>query len=278
MRSIFLAGILTAVMIFAAPARAQLVTSCTIYDTTVLSSGNAGALTYCPISTGPYDEMMLFITGEVTCGPLSDLGLTPTFGTGGLNNPHQIYPALGANFVGSISGGVLTVTSMITPMPTFTIGPGQTLSDANNGTQIPIGATTCAGAPCNGSTVTVTAQIDGAPGGVGHYSVSDGTITIGSETMWALNVSAPLGKPPATVGGVIIEETQCQQGTRDLMTIHSASRNFFVANTILFIQPLIAAEQIAGRPVQSASFKKGQISAFAPAKIGPGPYGFGMVQ
>jgi hypothetical protein len=209
--------------------------------------------------------------GEVTCGSNSIAEFAIVAGTS------PPFTNSGANFHGQISGGVLTINDMITP-GSFTVGVGQTLFDAFSGTQLPRGATTCAGTPCSGSTTTITGLLTGS-GGVGTYSVSDATITIANETMWAMNTVAPEGKPAATLQvREDLENTKCRDGSTGIATfegiVHS---NSFSPNTTLWVTVMLSSATVSGNPTQSTSFNNAQISVMTLGTVGVrGP--FGIVQ
>jgi hypothetical protein len=191
-------------------------------------------------------------TGQVTCGPLSDANLTLAVGTG--VNP---YSTTGASFNGQIAAGFLTVNSLITPA-SFMLAPGQMLFDANSGSNIPGGTT--------GSTLTITGPSDGTPGGVGNYAISNGSLTVAAETMWALNVATL--KPPSSIQiRESAEHLACQNGKTFITNISGVLPNNDLSTKLtVWASVLLTSESIAGGNPQSASWNNGQITAVALAK------------
>jgi hypothetical protein len=223
--------------------------NCPTYNTTEFTTGGAVVLSNCKINAGPYGVVFVTATGEVTCGALSDAQTVLVAGVG-----TAPYPATGAKVSGHISGGVLTITSMITP-PSFTVATGQTLFDGNSGSGIPTSPA--------GSTLTITGPISGS-GGVGTYSVSDNSVSVGEESIWALNVTPPGGVPP---GGITLsfphEDVNCRNGTTGVITITGAiPTTNGVQGMVLWFAILLTSENLGNNP-QSASWNNGQISMIA---------------
>lgn len=258
-----IAALLTAVLACAGPARsyvhggtsvAHLAQNCPTYDTTVLTYPRGAMLiANCRINTGKYGTVLATLTGQITCGNVSDGFLEMVAAVG------QPLPP-GANFNGSISGGVLTVSSMITPAQ-FIITPGSEtfLFDASSGANIPAGA--------NGSTLTVTSQIDGTQGLTGHYAVSDNTVTVGSEVMWS-GITYAGAHPTGTIfiGRDPLEQTACQNGKQHPVTMAGGIRpgDFAGNNLDTWIGVVFVTESIGGHNPQSASWTNGQITMMAP--------------
>lgn len=179
--------------------------SCPIYDTTVLSKRASSAISDCKAFIGNYRTLFVTATGQLSC----ELGAPPGFAVGfglwavGTANPQ---PPLGANFIGSISSGVLTVTSMITPSR-FIIENGELLSDGQSGVGIP-------NTGPNGSNTTIQNQLtstepDGSLGHRGTYSLFNGSFSVGSESIWALNNYNQTPTGGAGVSAVLLEQSSC---------------------------------------------------------------------
>jgi hypothetical protein len=161
---------------------------------------------------------------------------------------------LGASFNGSITGGILTISSMVTSSPPYNIEIGQTLFDASSGSNIPGGV--------NGSTLTIIGQTDAT-----HYTVSNSGITVGSEQMWSLNVAT--GKPPSSIqiSKGIIEHLACQNGKTFIVNMSGVlPNNDLSTNLNIWASVLLTSESIAGHNSQSASWNNGQITMVALAK------------
>lgn len=259
------------ILLCSSAAHAQLAVNCPTYNTTEFTTGRAAVLSACTISTGPFDTVYVTAIGETTCGPGSDVSLILVTGTGA--GP---YPSTGANFNGSITGGVLTITSMVTPYPAFTVATGQTLFDAGSGSGIPNGSATCNGSPCKGSNLTITGPLTGS-GGVGTYSVSDNSVTVGAELMWALNIAEPEGKPPNSllISKGTLEQFNCTNGTSIIMVSATLPAGTFAPNNLNWVSIMLTSESISGGLPKSASWNNGQITMFAP---GVPPTTGGIVQ
>jgi hypothetical protein len=238
-----------ALVVSVVAASAQTAVNCPTFNTTEFTTGGAVVLANCQANSGMYGTISVAATGEVTCGPFSDAEFKLYAGVG--TSP---YSSPGANFYGQISGGILIVTSLVTPT-TFNISTGQTLFDANSGSSIPNSA--------SGSTLTITGQIDGPPGGVGHYSVSDSSPTVGNELMWALNVTPVLEGPPNSIQlSRPLEHLACQNGTTSVVTMTgSVAVGTFVETRLnLWVALVLTSESLSGRNPQSASWNNGQIT------------------
>jgi hypothetical protein len=251
-----------ALLLWCAPAWAQSAVTCPTYDTTSFSFSGNVVLSNCTLNNGFYGTIYVSATGTVSCAATNTASLILIASA---NGPPA---ALGAQFNGSISGGVLTVPSMITP-PAFKIGTGQILYDAQSGAGIPTGF--------NGSTLSVTGQTDGPTGGTGHYTVSDNTVSVGSEVMWALTEVPYQGAFPGggPISARILQDLKCQNGSTETVTIAGimpiASQP---PNEIIWVGLTLTAERVTGDP-QLASWSNGQISIVAPPKLPPS---YGIVQ
>lgn len=265
------------------PAWAQTAVNCPIYDTGTLSVNGSSVISDCTINVGPKGVAFVTVTGELSCtagGSTSQaafwLEALTSPSSGGTARPK------GASFTGSITGGVLTVTAMITPagfvIDTPATMPGMTIAlyDATNGTGIPKGA--------SGSTLTINgAQIDGTPGGPGHYPVSDNTVTVGSETIWALynwgNNTQPSGSLALVRGPM--EQFKCGSGNTYVINYTGVIRGAPVLdfgtnnNIVLFVG--LFSESISGQPPVNSFLRNGQISAAVPGVINAPTTG-GIVQ
>lgn len=230
------------------------IVNCPTYDTTAFQNGGAVVLSSCISNTGFYGTMFVTAIGEVSCGPTNSASLSLIAGLG-ITPPYGSY---GANFNGQISGGVLTVNSMVTP-PLFNVATGQTLFDSQSGAGIPTNA--------SGSTLKITGLISGT-GGIGTYSVSDNSVTVSNELIWALNVSAPLDPPPAfgPITRSIQEDFNCQNGTTSIVTMtgNIDANAFNRPNLNIWIGLQLFAENASP---QIASWKNGQITIFAPGGL-----------
>jgi hypothetical protein len=148
--------------------------------------------------------------------------------------------------------------------------PGQLLNDGQSGAGIPTSTVTVNG----GSSITITGQLTsteagGALGGRGTYSVSNASgVTVALEPIWALNVGVSLGGPPNSrqISRGPIEYLRCQDGTTGIITLVGGyPPNTFAPNLQMWVAILISSEQIgSGSPIQSATWKNGQISMFSP--------------
>lgn len=235
----------------APPSTSPFAINCPVYDTTETTSGTAVVMSNCVLGVVTNRAMYVSLTGSVTCGPLSDIALILVAAV----SPGTPPIPLGANFIGSVSAGVLTVTSMITP-PAFIIQTGNTIFDANSGSGIPSTGN-------NGSTVSITSQLTGTTGGVGTYSLSDSSFSVGSELMWALKFYAPLGGPPnsAQISRGPLEQLSCQNGKSQIVTLAgNLSANSFAGSVPVLVIALMTSEPIAGGPSQSASLKNAQMT------------------
>ncbi len=220
--------------------------NCKLYDTTVFT-GNLGAkiLSDCVIDPSPNGALLIQLTGEVTCGALSDATLSMFAGT------TQV--ATGANFIGHIgpSSNVLTVDSWIAPAPTspFTIATGQYLFDGQSGAGIP-------GTGVLGSQVTVTGVTDAT-----HFTVSS-SLTVASEPMWSLPTYAFELGPPSTANVSFIQElTACNDGTTQLMSLTGNTYVNEIGMTFpLWIHITMTTEFRAGGPSQSGSLRNAQLT------------------
>lgn len=256
-------ALLLALLLLAPPASAQLIANCPTYNTTALSTNASSVISSCTLKTGYKDQLYVHAEGEALCGSTSTASLSLFLVTS--------KPKLGASFVGSIAPGtpdVLTVTSMVTP-PGFIIEATELLSDANSGAAggIPINA--------NGSTVSVGAQIDGTPGGIGHYNLSSTGVTVASETMWALFNYA--GKPPSSlqITTRILELTACTNGKTYIASVLGNEAAGFSPNATVWIILGLTTEKNTGPTPMSGSFNNGQITVFTTA---PPPTTGGLIQ
>lgn len=275
--------LLVLLALLAGPASAQTAVNCPIYDTATLSINVSSVISDCTINVGPKGVAFVTVTGELSCtagGSASNaafwLEAVAAPSSGGTARPK------GASFTGSITGGVLTVTGMLTPagfvIDTPVTMPGVTIAlyDATNGTGIPKGVT--------GSTLTINgAQIDGTPGGIGHYPVSDNTVTVGSETIWALynwgNNTQPSGALSLVRGPM--EHLRCASGSTYVVNYTGVVRgaptlDFGTNNNIVILVGLFS-ESISGQPPVNSFLKNGQISAAVPGVINAPSTG-GLVQ
>lgn len=213
---------------------------------------------------GPLSTLFVTATGEVSCGSTDTATL---FITSGLSTSPP-YGSNGANFNGAISGGVLTITNMVTPAA-FKVAAGQTLFDSQSGAGIPTSAT--------GSTLTITGPISGS-GGIGTYSVSDASVSVSNELLWALNVAPPISPPPGfgSPSGFVLEELYCRNGTTEIVTLAGGiSAGAFIGTNLVFWVGIAISSEFPNPKI--ASWKNGQISFFVPGTPGArGP--FGMVQ
>lgn len=235
----------------APPTTSPYAVNCPVYDTTETTIGTAVVMSNCVLGVVTNRALYASLTGTVTCGPLSDVALILVAAV----SPGTPPIPLGANFSGSVASGVLTVTSMITP-PEFIIQTGNTIFDANSGSGIPSSGN-------NGSTVSITGQLSGATGGVGTYSLSDSSFSVGSEPMWALKFYAPLGGPPnsAQISRGPLEQIACQNGTSQIVTLAgNIPANNFAGSVPILVIALMTSEVIGSGPSQSASLKNAQMT------------------
>lgn len=255
---------------FATPALAQSAVNCPIYDTTVLSVGNSKLISNCSLNNGPYDTMFTSIVGETTCQTGNSSEFTAAVGL--LSPPTFTGPGTGAHIRGTISGGVLSVNSMVTPFPGFGITLGDYLHDGQSGAGIPSLTTPSA----QGTHLTVVSQIDGTTGGVGHYSVSDATVNVAvEEDIWSLPTyyGSTTARPPSSVAMLRnLDVSACSNGKTYIFSADTLVNAQFNPNinmwlTWLFSGPLSGG----GTTSKSASFNNGQMTMFSLATYSGGP-------
>lgn len=251
------------------PAYAQLAGSCQMYDTTSLSVNASAVISDCTANTGKYGNIYVSVTGELSCiANNSNLTGIQLFAMSSIT-----HKPLGARVTASITGGVMTVTSMLTPWPSnFAIEPGSTtfLFDSQNGAGIPKGST--------GSTLTVVNQltntdITGLAGGTGTYTVSDATVTVASETIWVLYNSLSTGGGAGTVaiGRDTLEHSMCRNGNTYIVT-RTGFPSTLGTNAIVRFILVLLSETTGGNPGTSI-WNNGLISWAT-----PGTFGGGIVQ
>lgn len=216
-----------------APARAQNigVSQCGGFDTTVSGDTAAKAvLQLCNVTTGPNGIIYAIAVAEVTCGATESAQMFVASGTSPVN---------GSNFIGSATGGVLTVTSLIPGIGTlgnpWYIQTGQILvpsfsnfaptaitgqtSQATYSVTGSIAGTTMnvtavgSGAIVQGATVTGAVVTPGttivsgpASGGTGTYTVSVSQ-TVGSTTLAGTNPLGTLGTYTVANGSLSVAST-----------------------------------------------------------------------
>ena len=203
-------------------ANAQTVTvqQCGGFDTTTFSVSQLAVLETCNVTTGPAGIIYATATAETQCGATE--GVQMFVGAGAS-------PVNGSNFLGSASGGVLTVTSLI---PGFGASPwliqtNQLLSPGSGATPF--------------TTTTITGQLSGTTGGVGTYSIADGVLSIpGGTNLYTLN---------ALPGGVTnitphYHQTACNAG----FTLTSVTGSFSgLTNTAYYIAVVIDTSNMSSQ-------------------------------
>jgi hypothetical protein len=178
--------LVVAALVWLAPAaRAQSTQACGSFDTNVIGTASRALLGQCNVTTGPNGIIFAVATAEATCTGTQTVQMFVGTGNSTVN---------GSNFLGSLSSGTLTVTSLVGGFGAspWLIQTGQFLSGQWGTTQ-----------------TTITGQLSGTTGGVGTYSVADATITASSGTnMYTLNA------PPGGLAAMTLAESQniCQDG------------------------------------------------------------------
>lgn len=239
------------------PAGALVANNCAVPDMVINSADAVQAISDCHIGSGPNAMFFVLATAEITCQSPSDIMMYLVAGNDAFPDPPT-----GANFVGSISAGVLTVTSMITPYPEYSLTTGLTLFDAGNGAAgtIPSGT--------RGNTIKINSFGTGT-GGTGTYNVSDLTSTVSSETMWAAPiVGGPQSNPPhgAWIVRDPIEQIGCQSGKTYIATMSGQ----FVgtppagSNRTWWVKMMMTTEKLGGLATKAASYRNGQFSMISP--------------
>jgi hypothetical protein len=262
-------SLIIALLWMAAPATGQtspFAVKCPIYDTTVLTTANTKALSQCSLNNGTYDTIFVSVVGETTCQNGNESEFSMAYGW--RSPPNYPGPASGASFTGSIAGGVLTVTSMITPS-NYVISIGDYLHDNQSGARIP-----AATIPAEeGTHLTVTGQIDGTPGGIGHYIVSNAAVIVSSETMWSLPTyyGGTSASPPNSVYMLEgLDNQACINGKTYIVNFSGAETAMMVPNIDLWVIVLFSSVLAGGgTTAKSASFNNGQMTILSPAPYTP---------
>jgi len=240
---------------------AQYVRNCPLYDTSGFADFDIGVTVIgaCEFNTGKANGATITANGELSCKPLGDAGVSLYAGFGAFPTA-----SFGANFTGSLASGNLTVTNMITPSP-YSISAGLYLYDNQAGAGIPSVFGT-------GSNLSVTGQTsssepDGALGRRGVYTVSDNTVTVASETMWALQ----RGRPPSSIqiSRGPLEQLKCQNGSTQSVSFTGVVRQIDVVpspgvNYPMWVVLKLYSESISGRAPQGASWNNGSLIVKVP--------------
>lgn len=183
--------------LFSIPAHAQSVNTlrCGSFDTTVIGTAARALLGQCNVTTGPNGIIYAVATAETFCTGTETVQMLVGAGNSTVT---------GANFLGSMSGGVLTVAS---PIPGFGLTPwliqtGQFLSGQWGTTQTTItgqltqGTFSGTGA-ISGTALTITAAGSGwiGPGAISGTGITPGTqiTSVGSGSggtgVYTVNIS-----------------------------------------------------------------------------------------